>query len=204
MESTPNRRPLKSRSTAWAQGCARFLMRTGISPNGISSIGVLFAAVGAWCFLQTDASVMWWLAGAACVQLRLLCNLMDGLVAVEGGKSTPNGELFNEVPDRIEDSLFLVAAGYAIDLGWLGWCAALLAVGTAYVRQLGGALGLGQDFVGPMAKPHRMAVLTLGALLCAAGTGPRVMEVTLWVIVVGAASTAVRRVVRIHQRLSEQ
>ena len=126
---------------------------------------------------------------------------MDGLVAVEGGKSSPNGELFNEVPDRIEDSLFLVAAGYAIELSWLGWCAALLAVGTAYARQLGGALGFGQDFVGPMAKPHRMAVLTVGALLAAVGLGSQGMEWALWIITVGSGWTAMRRVGRIHQRM---
>jgi hypothetical protein len=34
----------------------------------------------------------------------------------------------------------------------LGWLAALLACGTAYVRVLGGALGAAQDFCGPQAS----------------------------------------------------
>ena len=41
--------------------------------------------------------------------------------------------------------------------------AALLAAVAAYVRLLGGTVGLKQDFRGPMAKQHRMAALTLAA-----------------------------------------
>jgi hypothetical protein len=40
-----------------------------------------------------------------------------------------------------------------------------LAVVTAYIRVFGGALGFALDFRGPMAKQHRMAVLTVGCLL---------------------------------------
>ena len=66
--------------------------------------------------------------------------------------------LYNEVPDRVADSLFLVALGYAIGMPWLGWLAALAAAVTAYIRVLGGTFGLAQDFRGPLAKQHRMAV----------------------------------------------
>ena len=54
---------------------------------------------------------------------------LDGLVAVEYGKGSATGALFNEVPDRIADSAVLVGAGYAAT-GWvtLGYVAALLAL----------------------------------------------------------------------------
>src|SRR5439155_982956 len=101
----------------------------------------------------------------------LLCNLLDGMVAIEGGLQSKSGDVFNEVPDRVSDALILVGAGYAtapaLGLAWagaLGSAAALLAVLTAYVRALGAALGTGQDFRGPMAKPHRMAALTAACL----------------------------------------
>jgi hypothetical protein len=42
----------------------------------------------------------------------------------------------------------------------LGWAAALVAVFVAYVRALGASVGAGQLFLGPMAKPHRMALMT--------------------------------------------
>jgi phosphatidylglycerophosphate synthase len=32
--------------------------------------------------------------------------VLDGMVAIEGGKSTATGALFNEMPDRLSDALF--------------------------------------------------------------------------------------------------
>lgn len=134
-----------------------------------------------------------YLAAALLIQLRLLCNVVDGLVAIEGGKKSPTGALYNEVPDRIADSLIIVGAGYGAGLPEVGWLAALLAVGTAYIRAMGGALGFEQEFLGPMAKPHRMAVLTAGCLLGAveslvAGTG-YALKAALVVVAAGSAVT---------------
>lgn len=159
MTSHPDadRRPLKVRGARWAQGCARTIAGLGISPNQISVASVVFAGLGAAALL---AGGWYFLAAAACIQARLLCNLFDGMVAVEYQRATPLGALYNEFPDRIADSILLVAAGYAIDLPWLGWLAALAAALTAYVRVFGASLNLGHDFRGPMAKQHRMALLT--------------------------------------------
>lgn len=203
MEGQTNRRPLKSRSTAWAQYATALLLKTPITPNAVSVIGIGFAAVGAGAFLLTPHSQWWWLLGAVCVQLRLVANLLDGLVAVEGGRKSSSGVLFNEFPDRIEDSLLLIAAGYAAGWPTLGWAAALLAVGTAYVRALGGSIGLEQDFCGPMAKPQRMALLTGGAVLCAFLPTHPIMAVALGIIILGAAVTFIRRLVRQARALKE-
>jgi hypothetical protein len=75
----------------------------------------------------------------ACIQLRLLCNLLDGMVAVEQGLATPTGPIWNELPDRLADVFFLVGAGYGAQAAGfqagvaLGWSAAALALLTAYV-----------------------------------------------------------------------
>lgn len=204
MDKSANRRPLKSRSTGWAKLLAGLLLRTPITPNAVSVIGIGFAAAGAGAFLLADQSRWWWLAGAVCVQLRLMANLLDGLVAVEGGRFSPTGALYNEFPDRIEDSLLLIAAGHAVGCPLLGWGAALLAMGTAYVRALGGAIGLPQDFSGPMAKQHRMAVLTGGAVLSAVLPGQSVMMVALVAICAGAVATCARRLRRQAALLRER
>jgi phosphatidylglycerophosphate synthase len=140
-------------------------------------------------------------ATAACVQLRLLCNLLDGMVAIEGGKSTPTGALFNEMPDRLADALFLVPLGYAGGYPWLGWLTALLAVLTAYIRVLGGALGQRQDFGGILPKQRRMAVLTLALLVAAVEDilwGTRISLVAAAIVIaLGSLVTCVTRTLRI-------
>ena len=196
MEKAANRRPLKSRSTQWAHVLTRCLLKTPITPNMISLLGIAFAGIGAAAFILTTHSRWFWLAAALCIQLRLLANLLDGLVAIEGGRHSPTGALFNEFPDRIEDSLLLIAAGYAAGHAELGWGAAVLAMGTAYLRALGSSLGLPADFRGPMAKPQRMALLTLAAVAMAALPTLPIMTAALTLICMGAVLTCARRLQR--------
>ncbi|MDR2213532.1 MAG: CDP-alcohol phosphatidyltransferase family protein [Pseudomonadales bacterium] len=170
MTTVENRRPLKVREREWARRFARWLSRRAITPNQISIGSVVFALLAGLSLLALREGYFWFAwAAALFIQCRLLCNLFDGMVAVEGGKSTPAGELFNDIPDRIADPLILVAAGYAIPLvSWgadLGWLAALLAVLTAYVRTLASASGAPTRFTGPMAKQQRMALMTVAALV---------------------------------------
>lgn len=213
MTSPTNRRVLKTRTRAWPAAIARVLARSGITPNQVSVAGIAMAAAAAYGFVASrHGSLGWLLVAAAGIQLRLLCNLLDGLLAIEGGLKSPTGDLYNEVPDRVEDVLILGAAGLAVSDQrsgmWLGPIAALLAVGTAYVRLLGGSLGFTQDFSGPMAKQHRMFALTVGTLAAAVEHAMRGTTHALWlallVIIAGSAFTLVRRLSRIAQQLRER
>src|SRR4029453_6658606 len=100
------------------------------------------------------------------IKVGRLANMLDGMVAVEGGKGGPTGDLWNEAPDRVADAAILVGAGFATGTTpLLGFGAALMAVFVAYVRALGASVGAGQIFLGPQAKPQRMAVMTVACLL---------------------------------------
>jgi len=185
-------------------------VKSGIAPNTISAGSVLAAALGAAAMVAAGrGAIDWtlgWIAGALGIQARLVCNLMDGMVAVEGGRKSPGGELWNEVPDRIADPLLLVGAGWAVGLPWVGALAGWAALMTAYVRALGAALTGAQDFCGPFAKPQRMSALTAGALLTAAETlwngNGQVMKVALIVIAAGTGLTLARRLSRLAAKLN--
>lgn len=198
-----SRRPLASRSSRWASWLAGRIAHTPVTPNQISLLSLAFAGLGAALILRGGPAG--WLGAAAAVQLRLACNLLDGMVAVEGGKATPDGALFNELPDRLADIVLLVALGYAAGLPWLGWVGALCAVLTAYIRALGASLGRQQDFGGPLAKPQRMAVLTAALVVQTAesafcGTGYS-LSAAATAIAAGGALTCVVRTGRLSQRL---
>ena len=146
-------------------------------PNTISIASVVCAAIAAAAFYAAAAASpalrsALLLVAAAAIQLRLLCNLLDGMLAVEEGLKTRTGDIYNDVPDRLADVLILAGAGYSVRYVpggvALGWAAAVAAVFTAYVRLLAGSLGATQHFIGPMAKQHRMFTVTLAALLSAA------------------------------------
>lgn len=236
-DAVKDRRPLTTRSKGWAKSAANVLISAGISPNAISVIGIFLAAAAAICLVGYDSwpaatdggtySGWRWsqsamlLAAGFFIQMRLLCNMLDGMVAVEGGKQSPTGLLYNEVPDRFEDVMILAAAGYAIsrtsggidaDLPWwlaqattLGWLCAVGAVLTAYVRVQGSYMGTIAMFHGPMAKPHRMFAMTLACIVAAIAAywvkADVVLYVALWVILIGIAITIARRLMLISREL---
>jgi phosphatidylglycerophosphate synthase len=141
------------------------------------------------------------------IQLRLLSNLLDGMVAVASNRTSSIGELFNEIPDRVSDMAVLFGLGYAAggrpELGYLAALAALL---TAYVRAVGKTVGVPGVFAGPMAKQHRMALVTVTAVLCAV-LPPEWTDqyrIPAWgagICFVGALVTVVRRVIIISRHL---
>jgi phosphatidylglycerophosphate synthase len=199
-----NRRPIKTRSAGWAKHITDILVKRDISPNQISVASIAFAFAGVVA-LNIDSGVIGSICCAIGIQLRLLCNLFDGMVAIEGGKKSDIGSLYNEFPDRIADSLLIVGLGYAIGQSDLGWFAALAAALTAYVRVFGGSIGLKQTFIGPMAKQHRMAVMTAGLLLNAVeasvyGTHYGLL-IALAVIAIGSIATCVTRTLAIAKQL---
>ncbi|MET3602082.1 CDP-alcohol phosphatidyltransferase family protein [Martelella mangrovi] len=207
-EEPENRRPLSSRNTGWARKVARWLAATSVTPNQISMAGMVAAfasGLSFWCSSLLPGQWAFLLMAALFCQLRLLCNLFDGMVAIEAGRAAPDGGFWNEFPDRVSDLLIIGGMALATGSPDLGWAAVSFAFLTAYVRELGVNCGTPADFAGPMAKQHRMAVVTAAAVISAferlwGGRG-EILEAALWIIAIGAALTALRRSWRLVLRL---
>jgi len=215
-----NRRPIKSREAGWTQRAAAALADANASPDLISAASFAFSAFGSAMLLGAGMIALWpvraalLLAAAAAIQLRLICNLLDGMVAVEHRLSSPAGAIWNELPDRFSDVVLLAAAGYCAAGGGmmfaveLGWTCAAFALLTAYLRELGRGLGFAADFSGPMAKPQRMAALTIACLVSALeplwGWRGQTLMIALAIVALGTAFTAFRRTRTLARRLAEK
>src|ERR1700745_547437 len=160
-------------------------------------------AAGIMFFETSPVSRPWifWVSGAVLVQLRLLANLYDGMVAVLRQVASPVGELFNEVPDRVSDAATLIGFGYATGSNpVLGFVATIFAIFLAYMRAQGKVAGAHQEFCGPMAKQQRMGTVTIAAIACAVIPGAsdwQIPMLALWVIIAGCIVTIIRRLQRI-------
>src|SRR5438477_7317228 len=203
-----DRRPLASRGWKTSERVASWFARRGVTPNAISIVGMLCGITAGVMFLQTpNVSHPWifWLVGALFVQLRLLANLYDGMVAVLRQVASPVGELFNEVPDRVSDAAALIGFGYAAGSNaLLGFVATCFALFLPYLRAMGKVAGAQQEFCGPMAKQQRMAVVTIAAIICA--VIPRAIDwkvptYALWLVIAGCIVTCIRRLHRIRATL---
>src|ERR1051326_724014 len=210
-----DRRPIATRNRKWVQSATAWLASRNVSPNAISIAGMCACiAAGLALSLTSVASHrVFWTIAAIGAQLRLTANMLDGMVALASGRSSKIGELYNEVPDRISDAAVFIGGGFA----WggntaLGYIATILAVFTAYVRAAGKIAGAPNEFCGPMAKQHRMLVVTLVSLYSAVtprswqmisfgGSQIGLMAFGLAVIIVGCVITVIRRVSRIGHAL---
>lgn len=202
-----DRRPIKTREKLWAKNLAVYLQRRGVTPNIISLFSILFAIFASASFVVVFSvvsvllKVVLFIFSAAMIQGRLICNLLDGMVAIEGRSRSAVGAVYNEVPDRVSDSMIFVAIGYGLSSYFsyapsLAWCTAFMAVMTAYIRLLGGSVGLPQKFLGPMAKQHRMALLTGGSIISVSLSlsWSIILFITiLWIIMLGSAITTCYR-----------
>src|SRR5437773_5735078 len=210
-----DRRPIATRNRKWAQAATAWLAARNVSPNAISIAGMwacIVAGIALGLTSISDYRIVW-LVAALGAQLRLTANMLDGMVALKSGRASKVGELYNEIPDRVSDAAVFIGAGFA----WggnvtLGYIATILAIFTAYVRAAGKIAGAPNEFCGPMAKQHRMLVITL---ICGyAAITPRswqmiafsdlrigLMTLCLAVIVVGCVITVIRRVARITHAL---
>ena len=210
-----DRRPIATRNRKWAQTATEWLAARNVLPNAISIAGMcacIIAGIALGVTSISDYRILW-LVAALGAQLRLTANMLDGMVALASGRTSKIGELYNEVPDRISDAAVFIGAGFAWDGNIaLGYIATILAIFTAYVRAAGKIAGAHNEFCGPMAKQHRMLVITLICLYSA--TTPRswqmitlndsqigLMTLGLVVIVLGCVITIIRRVSRIAQAL---
>jgi phosphatidylglycerophosphate synthase len=210
-----DRRPIATRNRKWAQSSTAWLASRNVSPNAISIAGMCACIVAGIALGMTsivDSRILWLIAALG-AQLRLTANMLDGMVAIASSRTSKTGELYNEVPDRISDAAVFVGAGFA----WggsitLGYVATILAIFTAYVRAAGKIAGAPNEFCGPMAKQHRMLVITLVCVYAA--ITPRswqivtfddsqigLMTLGLGVIAVGCVITVVRRIARIAHEL---
>src|SRR5256886_2245795 len=210
-----DRRPIATRNRKWAQTATTWLASRNVSPNAISIAGMCacIAAGLALALTSVEYNRVFWFIAALGAQLRLTANMLDGMVAVMSGRASKVGELYNEVPDRVSDAAVFIGAGFA----WggnvaLGYIATIVAIFTAYIRAAGKIAGAPNEFCGPMAKQHRMLVITLICLYTA--ITPRswqmitfndsqigLMTLGLVAIVVGCVITVFRRVSRITQAL---
>lgn len=209
-----NRRPIARVFRATAHRATRWCTRVGIQPNWISYASMAASSIAAVAFACSGTHLGMLLLGCAACVVRLWCNMLDGMVAIEGGTTSRQGEIVNELPDRISDVLIFVGVALnstcSIHAGYASAIAALL---VAYVGIIGQTVGTPRQFGGWMSKPWRMVVVMLAALLTGivgnevliSVVGQDVSWLTLgcWVVVAGAVQTVVVRLRRIMQWLAE-
>lgn len=200
------RRFLKTRSKTWVKILSSYIFKLNITPNQISIAGLASAFIAALILLYLNSDYKWLLA-VFFIQFRLFCNMLDGLVAIEGGKQSVLGDVYNDLPDRFADIFIILAFGYSfnnidiinnnyisLDIYILTWFATCLAIFTAYIRTLFSSLGVPADYSGPMAKQHRMFLISLTSIIYFFFSNINIIILALLALNIGCLYTIYRRI----------
>lgn len=180
----------------------RVLDRIGVTANGVTIFGLLFAAgCGA------AVSVGRWGLGLALLVASALCDLLDGAVARAGRTGGSRlGAALDSTVDRYGEGLILI--GILADrmmrgepegrmlLVWLWGFALIGSFLTSYVRARAEGMGLRCE-VGIMERPERLALLGLLLLVGVRATLP-----VLGILALGGHVTFLQRLAHVHRSTS--
>ena len=151
---------------------------SGLHPNTISAVSVIFALLAGVAFVFSDQSLIedrfnpghyfyiMLAIGSICVFLNGLFDAVDGHVARLTKRSSKRGDLFDHALDRYADIFILggiMLSPYCdTSLGALAIIAVLL---TSYMGTQAQALGCGRDYSGILGRADRLVILIIAPLL---------------------------------------
>jgi phosphatidylglycerophosphate synthase len=174
--------------------------RSGISPNGLSFLSLLFA-VAASAFYYLSASRIDLLYIAALMVLgNAILDTADGALARRTGRADPKGDFLDHVIDRYADMFFL---GGIIFAGYAPWPIGLLAVIgvflTSYIGTQAQALQLGRYYGGIMGRADRLTMIFLATLGNAVFPYPIAgLPILGWVLAATMISSHITAIQRFH------
>lgn len=171
----------------FASPIGRLVARIGVSPNQLTSLGLLLTGAAAVLIANGQFVAGGWLlvAGGS-------MDLLDGSVARATGRSTPFGSFYDSVSDRIADAI--IFSGLALAFATQPRLLALILVAlvasfvTSYVRAKAEAIDLACT-VGMIERGERAVILMAGLIF-----HRFVLEAALWVLAVGGVITVIQRV----------
>lgn len=172
----------------------RVLARTGITPNWLTTLGLVFTSVAAVLVGTGQPMLAGWV-----LVLGGLMDTFDGAVARARNASTPFGGFYDSVTDRLADGIilggvawWLANAGSAMPgaprLLLLTVVALVAAEVTSYVRAKAEAIDLSCS-IGVMERAERAILLMVGLVF-----HRWVLEPVLWLLAVGGVVTVVQRI----------
>lgn len=182
------------------------LMKSGIRPNGITTISVLLLVASGFCYALSE--LRW---GAGMLLVSGIFDLLDGKVARKAAMTTQFGAFYDSTMDRLGEAAlftgigihFMNTPGQRLPFLGLGACFAALSCSFLVSYARARAEGLGLDCkVGIARRAERFIALGIPTLLWGAGRRGLLLLGILVALAVVSAITVVQRIMHVY-RLTE-
>jgi len=172
----------------------QLLRRTGMSPDHLTILGILFAIAAAFSIAQGALR-----SGLILVILAALPDMLDGALAKAAGSASQRGAFFDSVVDRVTDSLLFGGVAWFFSSEKSPHLAllpmAIMGVSSliSYERAKAESLGLYAKG-GLMERAERIIVLCVGLLF------DSLLTPILWVMLALTVATAIQRFVQVWRQ----
>lgn len=180
------------------------LARTRVTPNALTTAGVLLCAAAAvLTYLEYRNQILFfWLAAFVFVVGSVL-DILDGALARAGGKQSPFGAFLDSTTDRVSEAFVLGAIalvfhrrGNEVALAFT-FAAVIGSFLVSYTRARAEALGLKGD-VGIGSRAERVVVITAGLALA---PWWHCLDAAIYLLTVTAWFTVAQRVLSVRGQL---
>ncbi|MFT5222799.1 MAG: CDP-diacylglycerol--glycerol-3-phosphate 3-phosphatidyltransferase [Glaciecola sp.] len=170
-----------------ARPFGRAFAAAGISPNAITTMGIVLTGIATWLVANGKPVEAGWM-----LVFGGLMDTFDGATARASGKVSPFGAFYDSVSDRMSDGLILAGVAWWVRadarLFVLAVTALVAAQVTSYIRAKAEAIDLSCS-VGVMERAERAIVLIFALVF-----HRWLVEPVLWLMAVGSVVTVVQRI----------
>jgi phosphatidylinositol phosphate synthase len=180
------------------------LARTRVSPNALTTAGVLLCMAAAVLipFEDRNKFLFYWLAAALFIVGSIL-DILDGALARQSDKATPLGEFLDSLSDRISEGFVLAAIALVFaragdDIAVV-FCVAAVAGSflVSYARAKAELIGLKGD-VGIGSRAERVIVISAGLILAPLGVP---LQWFIYLLAATAWLTVLQRILSVRKQL---
>ncbi len=179
---------------------ARAAHRIGLTPNGVTIIGFVFALLAAISYANvTPSQTVWLVVAVALLLISGFCDALDGVLARTYQQTSAFGGFFDSLLDRYADaSIFagiIISGASSIITQELSLLVGLVALVStlvvSYSRARAEAAGLKMESIGFAERPERIIILAASSLLA-----------IFWLpsLIIGVAAIAVLATFTVIQR----
>jgi CDP-diacylglycerol---glycerol-3-phosphate 3-phosphatidyltransferase len=180
------------------------LARTRVTPNALTSAGVLLCAAAAVVipFEGRNQFLAYWLAAVLFVVGSIL-DILDGALARQSDRTTPLGEFLDSISDRVSEGFVLAAIALVFSRAGddvsVVFCVAAVAGSflVSYARAKAELIGLKGD-VGIGSRAERVVVVSAGLILAPLGVP---LQWFIYLLAATAWFTVLQRVLSVRKQL---
>ena len=183
------------------------LARTRVSPNALTTAGVLLCGAAAVLipFEDRNKFLFYWLAASLFIVGSIL-DVLDGALARQSNKATPFGAFLDSLSDRVSEGFVLAAIALVFaragdDIAVV-FCVAAVAGSflVSYARAKAELIGLKGD-VGIGSRAERVIVISSGLILAPLGVP---LQWFIYLLAVTAWLTVLQRILSVRKQLRKE